>query len=364
MPFSWKRLWARFSSQQPAPAGGETGATSTGPNASRLAAIRAERQRQERSRLPNTYDVEAGGEPGLRSPKLFEPALKQFPGAYRRGDPQFSDPEIGHAWYNARRDVLDHLLRLVGASPWKNHLVLRGSVLLKAWLGEAAREPGDIDWVFQPPDVGISNLLARELFDDFVHMASENPRTGHTVIDAAGATTDDIWTYERADGRRIVLPWRAEGLPSGTVQMDVVFGEELFADPIQTTIPSPHGGGVSVWSATKELSLAWKLLWLETDSYPQGKDLYDATLLAEQTSLPFELLYRVVQSGGDGYYDYAGKLHPDFPREWDVDWENFRTEYPWVEGEAEEWQARLTEALAPTFDAGPESDISSSRIVE
>jgi hypothetical protein len=37
--------------------------------------------------------------------------------------------------------------------------------------------------------------------------------------------------------------------------------------------------------------------------------------------------------------------HADFPLEWEVDWKNFKLEYPWIEGTAEERQARLSVAL-------------------
>ncbi|MFF0200234.1 hypothetical protein [Streptomyces sp. NPDC005017] len=37
---------------------------------------------------------------------------------------------------------------LQGASaPWSDSLVLRGSMTLPAWVGAAAREPADLDWV-------------------------------------------------------------------------------------------------------------------------------------------------------------------------------------------------------------------------
>ena len=54
---------------------------------------------------------------------------------------------MAEAWHRARRRVMDHLLRLVADSPWREGLVLRGSLVLTAWLGRVAREPGDIDFV-------------------------------------------------------------------------------------------------------------------------------------------------------------------------------------------------------------------------
>src|SRR5439155_1284533 len=89
-----------------------------------------------------------------------------------------------------------------------------------------------------------------------------------------------------ADGRRWVDQRRADGLPGGAVQVDVVFGEELTEPARRVSVPAADGGCVSVRAAGPAQSLAWKLLWLTTDMYPQGKDLYDAVLLAGRFRLP------------------------------------------------------------------------------
>ena len=54
---------------------------------------------------------------------------------------------------------------------------------------------------------------------------------------------------------------------------------------------------VPVLAASNEESLAWKLLWLFSDFYPQGKDRYDAVLLAERTALRSSLLKTVLEDG-------------------------------------------------------------------
>jgi hypothetical protein len=278
-------------------------------------------------------------------PEVFEPALKHFPNAFRLGDPIFKDPAIRNRWLKARQRVMEHLLRSICNSIWFDSLVLRGSLLLKAWLGDMARSPKDIDWVFQPQNVGINYTQSFQLFDDLIAIVEGQPYVRNATIEMQKISIDDIWTYERAQGKRIVFPWKVDNLPL-EIQMDVVFGEELFIDPILTKIPTSDGDNILVRSASPELSLAWKLLWLETDSYPQGKDLYDATLLAEKVSLPFDLLDRVLRSGG---WRSQRPLSPDFPLHWYVDWENFQLEYPSIEGEAKDWQIRLTKALATTF---------------
>lgn len=115
-------------------------------------------------------------------------------------------------------------------------------------------------------------------------------------------------------------------------------------------VPTYGDNSQTVWSAGKEVSLAWKLLWLETDIYPQGKDLYDAALLAEQTHLPLNLLKEILQSSD---WRFNEELTIEFPLKWEVDWKNFKLEYPWIEGEAREWQARLSSALTSTFAGEP-----------
>ena len=104
----------------------------------------------------------------------------------------------------------------------------------------------------------------------------------------------------------------------------------------------------TVWAVDREMSLAWKLLWLETDMYPQGKDLYDAALLAEQTNLSPQLLLRVLRSSGE-WHGSRESLAPDFPMQWRVDWDNFKLEHPQAEGEAKNWQLRLNNALSFMF---------------
>jgi Nucleotidyl transferase AbiEii toxin, Type IV TA system len=306
---------------------------------------------------PNTYQPNPDRDARIQRPQVFDPALKHCFYAFRFGNPIFQDREIATKWLDARQQVIELILQLIQSSRWHEYLVLRGSLLLKVWLGDIAREPGDIDWVFRPEDVNASDLLANQLFDELIQMVAAYPQAGNVWINAAKITTDEIWTYERADGRRIVFPWHAKGLPAGTLQMDVVFGERIPSMPIQTSIPTRSGTDLSIWSVSKELSLAWKLLWLETDSYPQGKDLYDATLLAEQTQLPFELVRPILESSED----WIDRLKHDVPNfSWksgypwltetsSIDWDNFIIEYPWVEGDAPSWLDRLSRALAPTF---------------
>ncbi len=282
--------------------------------------------------LPATVDIQQRA--------AFDPAMKHFGHGYRAGEPRFADPDTGARWRVLRAEAMSHVLRLIADSHWSEHLVLRGSVTLQAWLGAAARIPGDLDFVFLPDNAGARGPLAGEVLDDIVALVAANPGPG---LRAADVKREDIWTYERAEGRRLVFPFEADGLPPGSIQIDIVFREPLAMPPAPLVLP----GDILVLAATPELSLAWKLLWLESDMYPQGKDLYDAALLAEFTTVSPELVREVLTKSKE-VPDPAG-FGPESVLRWVVDWRNFADEYPGVEGDAETWQHRLAIALLRSY---------------
>ncbi|PYC88076.1 hypothetical protein C7C46_01615 [Streptomyces tateyamensis] len=291
---------------------------------------------------------------------IFDPALKQFPNAYRAADPRFADEHTGRAWYAARRAAMDLVIAAIANSPWSEALVLRGSVLLAAWFGDAAREPGDLDFVVVPADWGIDEPRTETMLQGIADAAQTVSHDSGAAVrfDAAGAVSEDIWTYERVPGRRLVLPWTSPGLPGGIIQLDFVFNEHLPLDPVPAQIPSRSGSpDAQLNAATAELSLAWKLMWLLCDRYPQGKDLYDAVLLAEHCTLRHEAFQAVLLEVDprDAMHPF-GLEHVSALRE-SVEWDHFVTEYPEITESADHYVDRLVEALAPTFEpVGPPAD--------
>ncbi len=277
---------------------------------------------------------------GIQQRAAFDPALKHFPNAYRAGEPRFADDGLRLRWHQARQAAMAYLLRTIAESPYARHLVLRGSVPLRAWIGQAAREPGDLDFVVIPRTMDVADAQARQMLAGIVRAIRKRPGAG---LSAERVAAEDIWTYERAPGRRLTFPFTLAGLPTGSVQLDFVFGEKLPVPPEMVRVPLIDK---PVLTATAELSLAWKLLWLETDMWPQGKDLYDATLLAEHTSVPLSLVRDVLRPEiGDeaDWFTAASVLR------WTIDWDNFRDEYPGVQGDATAWKERLALALARSF---------------
>ena len=303
--------------------------------------------------LPKTFNPTDSTEVAGR-PQIFDPALKHYSRAFRPGDPTFASPEAAARWHASRRLATDHVLRALAASPWGEHLVLRGSRLMKAWYGDAAREPGDLDYVVTPATARLAgpwgaDPWAAKLLSGVAAAVGVRPWPRGVAFQMDHVATDDIWTYERAEGRRVVFPWRTPDAPGGAVQVDVVFGETLTEPPTPTAIPTADGDTVSVLAATAGESLAWKLLWLHTDIWSQGKDLYDAVISAESVYVPRHLLERKFR---ESLEPVTVPTADAFARSRFVEqnaWDEFLKEYPWVAGDMTVWQGRLTRALAPTF---------------
>ncbi|WP_282083147.1 nucleotidyl transferase AbiEii/AbiGii toxin family protein [Streptomyces tendae] len=298
--------------------------------------------------LPRTLRPVPGDDVTQRP--VFDPALKQYQNAYRATDPSFTDPERGTAWRAARRRALDLVLDAVADSEWVDSLVLRGSMLMSTWFGAQAREPGDLDFVVVPPSWRIDDGRTERMLTALAEAAGARAGTeGDGVevgIAARGAVVEDIWTYDRVPGLRMVLPWGAPGLPGGHVQLDFVFGERLPEPPE----PVELSGGAVLYAATPGLSLAWKLMWLINDMYGQGKDLYDAVLLAERHPLSRDLLHEVFRLSGEWPYPREHILLEDVVEAAGyVEWNHFVTEYPRFRECEDEFAERLVRAVTPAF---------------
>ena len=106
-------------------------------------------------------------------------------------------------------------------------------------------------------------------------------------------------------------------------------------------MPRDDGGPATVvWSASREMSLVWKVRWLAadraSDGQVAGKDVYDAVLLAELDGvrLPDRLRRAVLRA----------IPNPDSVRDWAVDWTGVAVSEP------EQWLDRLAAALRRVHD--------------
>lgn len=291
---------------------------------------------------------------------IYDPLARQNPYEPWNSDrPYFNDEASAERWLAARREALDLVLAAVARSEWSERLVLRGSVLLKAWFGAKARDPADVDFVADRTGRNFDHREFDEIFRDIAIRAAA--RSGERVrIDpelAGDGVAERIWTYGSATtGRRVILAWDCpEHGIDGTLQLDFAFGETLADEPQYTKIPrcGHPGPRAKLRTATPHESLAWKVRWLisdEEDSAPRGKDLYDAVLLAEHCDLSPELLRRAL-AAASGIYTMP-KLSELQNLAQHVNWADFCIDYPLLEDAHEEFVRRLVIALAPAFPLG------------
>ncbi|MFE9130899.1 nucleotidyl transferase AbiEii/AbiGii toxin family protein [Streptomyces sp. NPDC003631] len=350
-------------------------------------------------------DLPSAVEPGRRGVDAHD-AVEREPGSAEVRGRNGVDRRAAH------RAALDHVLALVADAPWSGTLVLRGSMVVQAWLGDAAREPADLDWVVLENAVGIDPLDPYPYIDgadtvqqwpeaadgaaryemwtyeefetggqrpvlppeglhwlheqeaadagppylDLLDRVERCPEAAPGLLLAANrARVDGTWTYTEYDtpGVRLIVPWHTEGLPPGEVRLDFARDEVLPESPVWTLVPRGDGGRpTAVRTASRELSLAWKVLWLYSDSRDgrtaRGKDLYDAVLLAEAEGawLSPRLLRRVF---GRAWDTEADGFDPATVARWKVDWAEFQEGHPWVTGSGEDWLHRLGRALGTIF---------------
>ena len=300
------------------------------------------------------------------------------------------------------RLALDHVLALIAEAPWSCHLVLRGSMLMTAYAGSAARKPGDLDFIVvkdgwpvddeepypyvddlasvqQWPEVadgagraelwadgefdtggqrprvspdGVNWVRAEEWeesapYEDLRRRIRENPSAGHgIVLDPEGFDESGDWTYSGYSmrGSRVTIPWGTRDDPahrmSGVVQLDFAGDEPMPRRPVWTRIPRLAGGFSVLWAAGPELSLVWKLMWLVEDSSDGGVSR-GKDLYDAVVLAELTGVREAIRAGGSAQ---AGLRRRDVDG-LEVDWEAFVAEYPQVEGSVEEWKQRLTNAL-------------------
>jgi hypothetical protein len=280
----------------------------------------------EQDNYPKTYG------PGDRVRAIFDPATKHYVNAFAPPEPAVESDQERERARRANREALQYVLRCVCKTRFRTQLVLRGSATLASWFGSRAREPKDLDFVVRPEALSIESEEARAIEDEIVRAVAEQPRVGELLLMPDRVERDYIWTYDRVPGRRLSIPWKTAGVPAGVARIDLVFNEPIFTEPIEDAVSITGAEPERCLVATPDESLVWKLLWLVTDSYPQGKDLFDAALLRERVAVDEALVTNVFTSALEGEDD------AELPSQLDwrarlasselVDWDNFVSEYP------------------------------------
>ncbi|WDI44389.1 nucleotidyl transferase AbiEii/AbiGii toxin family protein [Bremerella sp. P1] len=112
------------------------------------------------------------------------------------------------------------------------------------------------------------------------------------------------------------------------------------------SLESQHATAKQIEEQLQPLGL--QVVRLKTDCYGQGKDLYDAVLLADHTTLDAELLrqtFEVSDTWTAHCPNPVDRFDADAILNWHIEWEDFKKEYPQIPGTQEEWKYRLITGL-------------------
>ena len=246
------------------------------------------------------------------------------------------------------------MLSAIENSQWSGNLVLRGSVLLKAWLGASGRrEPGDLDFVVIPQNWKIENYRTRQMLAGIAADTTANVRR-RTCHHQRRASQGDLDLRPGARAAHDVLPSTIYGGRSGDLQLDFVFNEHLPAAPLELTEINLSNDlpKALVYAAPPKSTLAWKVQWLITDMHPAAKDLYDAVLLAERTPLRYDLLRQLVATA-DPLFGRLGVTLATISGLDCVDFRAFHADHPDLSADGHDLVQRLAVALEPTFASAP-----------
>jgi predicted nucleotidyltransferase component of viral defense system len=129
------------------------------------------------------------------------------------------------------RFACERFLYRLSRSPYVERFVLKGALLLAAWLGEAIRPTRDADLL------GFGDLSAAELHRIFGEICRVEVEPDGLAFDASTIAIADIRPEDAYGGKRIVL-WSYLGPARLRVRVDVGLGDAVVPEPEWLDYPS------------------------------------------------------------------------------------------------------------------------------
>jgi hypothetical protein len=187
----------------------------------------------------------------------------------------------------ARHHILEGVLRRLARSPHADDVVLRGSMLTRAWVGPQQRFAQDLDFV------GTFPHSVEEAARRFVPVLAADNIDDEVCVEAASLRAQGIWLNTAFPGVRLFF--RAGlSVVDRELAVDVGFNDPLVPPARLLDYPTllPMGQ-VAVWAVRQETAVAWKLHGLAEmgASHWRPKDLHDLDLLTQALTLdPADLI--------------------------------------------------------------------------
>ncbi len=187
------------------------------------------------------------------------------------------DPNLVLSRYAAER-----LLHRLSRSRYAGRFILKGAMLLTAWLGEVVRPTRDVDLL------GFGELSDDTIAAMFAEIATVAVESDGVVFDPSSLTVTRIREEDEYGGRRVMLRGLL-GRARLSVQIDIGIGDAVYPEPEVIEYPSLLDFPRPRLKAYRpETSIAEKLHAMVTlrEKNSRLRDFFDIRTLAERE--PFE----------------------------------------------------------------------------
>ena len=200
------------------------------------------------------------------------------------------DPNLILARYAAER-----FLYRLSRSRHGERFVLKGAMLLVAWLGDMIRPTRDIDLL------GFGDISDSTLVEIFSEIATTEVEPDGVVFDPATVTASLIREEDAYGGRRVMLNGQL-GLARLRVQVDIGIGDAVYPQPQTIEYPSLLDLPRPLIKAySPETSVAEKLHAMVTlgSKNSRMRDFYDIRTLAQREPFDGERIARAIRATFD-----------------------------------------------------------------
>lgn len=239
----------------------------------------------------------------------------------RHAKDQGVDPNLILTRYTAER-----LLYRLSRSRYVERFVLKGAMLLVAWLGDMIRPTRDVDLL------GFGDLTDDALAAIFSEIAALDVEPDGVSFDVSSIVVVPIRREDAYGGRRVTLKGHL-GPARLSVQIDVGIGDAVYPDPRWLDYPSlldlPHP---RLLAYRPETSIAEKLHAMVTlgSKNSRMRDFFDIRALAQRETFAGSELARAIRTT----FDRRGVAIPRTPLA-------LTPAFADIEGKGDQWNAFL-----------------------
>src|SRR5258706_9120854 len=190
------------------------------------------------------------------------------------------------------RYATERLLHRISRSRHADRFILKGAMLLVAWLGEMIRPTRDVDLL------GFGDLSDAALAVMFVEIVTVDVEPDGVIFDPSSIAVAPIRVEDAYGGKRVTIAGHL-GPARLKVQVDIGIGDAVYPDPQWLGYPSlldlPHP---RLRAYRPETSIAEKLHAMVTlgSKNSRMRDFFDVRALADRESFDGPTIFRAIQT--------------------------------------------------------------------